>query len=162
MSNKVIYVDCKSSSSSELYDFCLNSPNSKTKSVRYVILVNKNMSDYLLPKTGNVEFIKEPMGVNFLKPLSAISEAKRFLLQEEAEALMSKVKEKTEEVKTKTSKKKKDIEPVEQVEVVEVVEPPVEVELLDSEVGSDQVEDQPNESSSQATDDEGHDFSREF
>jgi hypothetical protein len=162
MSNKVIYVDCKSSSSSELYDFCLNSPNSKTKSVRYVILVNKNMSDYLLPKTGNVEFIKEPMGVNFLKPLSAISEAKRFLLQEEAEALMSKVKEKTEEVKTKTSKKKKDLEPVEQVELVEVVESPIEEQLLNSEVGSDQVEDQPNESSSQATDDEGHDFSREF
>jgi hypothetical protein len=162
MSNKVIYVDCKSSSSSELYDFCLNSPNSKTKSVRYVILVNKNMSDYLLPKTGNVEFIKEPMGVNFLKPLSAISEAKRFLLQKEAEALMSKVKEKTEEVKTKTSKKKKDLEPVEQVELVEVVESPIEEQLLDSEVGSDQVEDQPNESSSQATDDEGHDFSREF
>jgi hypothetical protein len=120
------------------------------------------MSDYLLPKIGNVEFIKEPMGVNFLKPLSAISEAKRFLLQEEAEALMSKVKEKTEEVKTKTSKKKKDLEPVEQVELVEVVEPPVEEQLLDSQVGSDQVEDQPNESSSQATDDEGHDFSREF
>jgi hypothetical protein len=162
MSNKIIYVDCKASSSSELYDFCLNSPNSKTKSVKYVILVNKSMSDHLLPRVGNVEFVREASALNYLNPSVAISEAKRFLLQEEAEALMSKLKEKTEEVKVKTSKKKKEPEPVQEVEPVQVVESPIEVETLNSEVGSDQVEDQANEASGQSTDDEGGDFSSEF
>lgn len=168
MSNKTIYVDCQAVSSSELYEFCLNAPNDKSRSVRYVVVINKNVSDYVLPKVGNVEFLRAPVSVNTMKPSSAISEAKRFLLQKEAEALMGKVKEKieevkviteevklvTEEVKVKAPKKKKEVEVVEAQEVEPVVS--------DSEVSPDQVEDQANESGSQSTYDESGDFGSEL
>jgi hypothetical protein len=161
MSNKTIYVDCQAVSSSELYEFCLNAPNDKSRSVRYVVVINKNVSDYVLPKVGNVEFLRAPVSVNTMKPSSAISEAKRFLLQKEAEALMGKVKEKieevkpvTEEVKVKAPKKKKEVEVVEAQEVEPVVS--------DSEVSPDQVEDQADESGSQSTYDESGDFGSEL
>jgi hypothetical protein len=124
-------------------------------------VINKNVSDYVLPKVGNVEFLRAPVSVNTMKPSSAISEAKRFLLQKEAEALMGKVKEKieevkpvTEEVKVKAPKKKKEVEVVEAQEVEPVVS--------DSEVSPDQVEDQADESGSQSTYDESGDFGSEL